>query len=92
MMVLLNTLHIGCTLQYEAEINTFVTLCANKDLCELELSEDEWSSIQLVASWLEKFCDATTQMLATHHSMLSYTYAIFCGLQKHLCVGTIETC
>ncbi len=37
--------HIECTLQYEAEINTFITLHANKNLRDLELSEDEWSSI-----------------------------------------------
>jgi hypothetical protein len=64
--MLSNTLHIGHTLQYEAEINTFVTLQANKDLHDLKLSEDEWSSIQLVTSWLEMFHDATTQMSATH--------------------------
>ncbi len=79
--------HIGRTLQYEAEINTFVTLHANKDLCDLELSEDKWSSIQLVASWLEMFRDATTQMSATHQPMLSHTYAIFRGLQEHLCTS-----
>lgn len=71
-------------MQYEAEINTFVTLRANRDLRDLELSEDEWSSIRLVASWLEKFRDATTQMSATHQPMLSYTHAIFRGLQEHL--------
>jgi hypothetical protein len=76
--------HIGRALQYEAEINTFVTLHANKDLRDLELSEDKWSSIRLVASWLEMFCDATTQMSATHQPMLLHMHAIFCGLQEHL--------
>ena len=61
-----------------------MALRANKDLCDLELSEDKWSSIQLVASWLEKFCDVTTQMSATHWPMLSHTHTIFCGLQEHL--------
>ena len=79
------TSHIGRTLQYEAKINTFVALHANKDLCDLELSEDKWSSIQLVASWLEKFRNVTTQMSATHWPMLSHTHTIFCGLQEHLC-------
>lgn len=82
-----NLSHIGHALQYEAEINAFVMLCANKNLRDLELSEDGWSSIRLVTSWLEKFCDATTQMLATHQPMLSHTHAIFCGLQKHLCMS-----
>ena len=76
--------HIGRALQYEAEINTFVTLRTNKDLRDLELSEDEWSSIRLVASWLEMFRAATTQMSATHQPMLSHTHAIFRGLQEHL--------
>ena len=61
-----------------------MALHANKDLCDLELLEDEWSSIQLVASWLEKFCNMTTQMSATHWSMLSHTHTIFHGLQEHL--------
>ena len=75
---------IGRALQYEAEINNFVTLRANRDLCDLELSEDEWSSIRLVAGWLERFRDATTQMSAIHQPMLSHTHAIFRGLQEHL--------
>lgn len=77
-------------MQYEAEINSFVTLRANKDLRDLELSEDEWSSIRLVATWLEKFRDATTQMSATHQPMLSHTHAIFRGLQEHL-RGSLHT-
>jgi hypothetical protein len=85
--MLSNMLHIGHALQYEAKINTFITLHANKDLYNLELSEDEWSSIRLVASWLEMFRDATTQMLATHQPMLSHTHAIFYGLQEHLCTS-----
>ena len=73
-------------MQYEAEakINNFVTLHSNRDLCDLELSEDEWTSIRLVAGWLERFCNATTQMSATHQPMLSYSHAVFCGLQEHL--------
>ena len=46
---------IGRTLQYKAEINDFVMLCANQDLCHLKLSEDKWSSIKLISGWLEKF-------------------------------------
>ena len=72
-------------MQYEAEINTFITHCANRDLRDLELSEDEWTSIKLITGWLEKFQDTTTQMSTTHQPMLSHTYAIFCGLQDHIC-------
>jgi hypothetical protein len=71
-------------LQYEAEINTFVTHYANWDLHDLKLSEDEWTSIKLITGWLEKFRDATTQMSITHQPMLSHTHAIFCGLQDHI--------
>lgn len=71
-------------MQYEVKINNFVTLHANWDLRDLELSEDEWSSIRLVAGWLEKFRDATTQMSAIRQPMLSHTHAIFRGLQEHL--------
>jgi len=84
-VVLLNSSPIGHALQYESEINNFVTLCANRDLHDLELSEDEWSLIRLVAGWLEKFWDATTQMSAVCQPMLSHMHAIFCGLQEHLC-------
>jgi hypothetical protein len=71
-------------LQYEAKINIFVMLQANWDLCDLELSEDEWFSIRFVAGWLERFWDTTTQILAIHQPMLSHTHAIFHGLQEHL--------
>jgi len=59
-------------------------LRANQDLRNLELSEDEWSSIKLITGWLEKFRDATTQMSTIHQPMLSHTHAIFRGLQEHL--------
>jgi len=84
-VILLNPFPIGCALQYKAEINNFVTLCENQDLHDLELSEDKWSSIGLVADWLEKFQDATTQMSAIRQPMLSHMHAIFRGLQEHLC-------
>ena len=83
-VVLLNSSPIGHALQYKSEINNFVTLHANRDLRDLELSEDEWSSIRLVAGWLEKFQDATTQMSAVRQPMLLHTHAIFHGLQEHL--------
>jgi hypothetical protein len=58
--LLSNQLPIGYTLKYEGEINTFVVLCENQDLCNLKLLEGEWSSIKLISGWLEKFWDATT--------------------------------
>ncbi|KAF8573506.1 hypothetical protein K439DRAFT_1262383, partial [Ramaria rubella] len=40
--------------------------------------------IELVTCWLHCFRDATTQMLATKHSTLSSTHAVFKGLQDEL--------
>ena len=40
-------------------------MCENKDLRDLELSEDEWASIRLILHWLEKFWDATTPVYHT---------------------------
>ena len=82
--LLSNQLPIGRALKYEGEINTFVVLHENQDLCNLKLLEGEWSSIKLISGWLEKFWDATTQMSTTHQPMLSHTHAIFHGLQDHI--------
>jgi hypothetical protein len=71
-------------LKYEGEINTFVVLCENQDLHNLELSEGKWSSIKLISGWLKKFWDTITQMSTTHQPMLSHMHAIFCGLQDHI--------
>ncbi|KAH9008870.1 hypothetical protein EDB83DRAFT_2172104, partial [Lactarius deliciosus] len=48
------------------------------------LSDAEWHSIGLVATWLKTFRSATTQMSTTKKPMLSTTHAIFCGLQEDL--------
>ena len=74
--------HVERGLQYRGEITTFVHL--NKELSDLELSETEWTSVQLVASWLEQFHKATAEMSTTKKPMLSHTHAIFHGLQAAL--------
>ena len=74
--------HVERGLQYHGEITTFVHL--NKELSDLELSETEWTSVQLVASWLKQFHKATAEMSTTKKPMLSHTHAIFCGLQAAL--------
>ncbi|KAG6855584.1 hypothetical protein H0H87_000575 [Tephrocybe sp. NHM501043] len=56
----------------------------HKDLHALELSEKEWAAIKEIASWLEMFWSATTEILQTKESMLSSTHLIFCGLQDHV--------
>jgi hypothetical protein len=52
------------------------------DLWPYLLSEAEWHSIELVATWLKTFRSATTQMSATKRPMLSTTHAVFRGLQE----------
>jgi hypothetical protein len=78
----INTLSLGCALDNHESIETFVL--HYKDIRPFELSEDEWSGIELVTNWLKSFQSATTQMSATKTPMLSTTHAIFHGLQGDL--------
>ncbi|KAF8974879.1 hypothetical protein BDQ17DRAFT_1268255, partial [Cyathus striatus] len=55
-----------------------------KDLQGLELSSQEWASVEIVTTWLHAFRQATTQMSLTKECMLLITHAIFCGLQDEL--------
>lgn len=68
-------------LKYKSIINHFISLINEPTL---SLSEDEWSSIQIISQWLKLFRDATEQMSATKHVTLSATHAIFHSLQDHL--------
>jgi len=72
----------GRALDYRDTIDSFVS--RNKDLHALELSNTDWESISLVASWLKSFRSATTEMSATKVPMLSTTHAIFRGLQDDI--------
>ena len=74
--------NIGRALKFQREIDGFVGHTC--DLQSLELDEDEWEAIALVAEWLMVFCLATTQMSMSKTSMLSTTHAIFRGLQQHI--------
>ncbi|KAF8460450.1 hypothetical protein DFH94DRAFT_618290, partial [Russula ochroleuca] len=62
-------------LDYRDTIDSFVS--RNKELHSLELSDDDWESIKLVASWLKSFRSATVEMSTTKIPMLSTTHAIF---------------
>jgi hypothetical protein len=73
---------LGRALDYRNTIDSFVS--RNKDLHALELSNSDWESITLVASWLKSFRSATTEMSATKVPMLSTTHAIFRGLQDDI--------
>ena len=70
-----NLWNIGRALDYRDTIDSFVS--RNKDLHTLKLSNADWESIKLVASWLKSFRSATTEMSITKSPMLSTTHAIF---------------
>ena len=73
---------VGRALDYHDTIDSFVS--QNKDLHALELSNADWESIKLVASWLKSFRFVTTEMSTTKSPMLSMTHAIFQGLQDEI--------
>ena len=73
---------LGRALDYRDTIDSFVS--RNKDLHAFELSNTDWESIKLVATWLKSFQSATIEMSATKVPMLSTTHAIFRGLQDDI--------
>ena len=75
-------LQSGRALDYRPAIDSYVT--RNHDLYPYELSDEDWSSISMVSSWLKSFRSATTQMSVTKVPMLSTTLAIFRGLQDDI--------
>jgi hypothetical protein len=56
----------------------------HRDLHKYDLTALDWDSIILVTGWLKSFRTATTLMSTTKRPMLSYTHAIFRGLQEDL--------
>ena len=79
---MLTWLLLGHAIQYRKVIETFVAV--NKDLHKFKLTEEDWTTITLVSTWLKQFHSATIQMSATKTPMLSLTLAIFQGLQDSL--------
>ncbi|KAF8440933.1 hypothetical protein L210DRAFT_3400461 [Boletus edulis BED1] len=69
-------------MDYHSVIDDFVA--KNRELRKHELQDEDWKAIALVAHWLKLFQSATTQMSTTKHPMLSWTHAIFRGLQDSL--------
>ncbi|KAJ7102799.1 hypothetical protein C8R44DRAFT_746776 [Mycena epipterygia] len=53
----------------------------HRDLHHFDLTNSDWDAIILVTGWLKSFRTATTLMSTTKRPMLSYTHAIFRGLQ-----------
>ncbi|KAJ3533021.1 hypothetical protein NMY22_g7505 [Coprinellus aureogranulatus] len=56
----------------------------NLELRKFELSDSDWTAIEMVCKWLECFQAATREMSATRTPMLSTTIAIFRGLQQQI--------
>jgi hypothetical protein len=73
---------LGRALDYRDTIDSFVS--RNKDLHALELTNADWESITLVASWLKLFRSTTTEMSTTKSPMVSITHAIFRALQDDI--------
>ncbi|KAJ7062528.1 hypothetical protein C8F01DRAFT_1056364, partial [Mycena amicta] len=69
-------------IRYRKQIDDFVG--KHRELRHLDLDDDEWDGVILVAGWLKSFRTATTLMSTTKRPMLSYTHAIFRGLQDDL--------
>jgi hypothetical protein len=78
-MAILCSRPLGRALDFEQVIDRYVA--QDRDLWSAELLPTEWDAIRLVMKWLKTFHSATTQMSATKHSTLSFTHAIFRGLQ-----------
>lgn len=69
-------------LDYRTAVDNFVA--KTKDLRMYEMNADDWKYISLVTSWLKSFRSATTQMSTTKHASLSFTHAVFRGLQEEV--------
>ncbi|KAL4258188.1 Zinc finger BED domain-containing [Pleurotus pulmonarius] len=57
---------------------------SQREIRHLEIEPDAWSSVALLADWLQAFRDATNGMSSTSFPMLSTIHATFRGLQDHI--------
>jgi hypothetical protein len=71
---------VGRALDFREAIDSFVA--KTRDLRAFELTASDWESIILITGWLKAFRSATTQMSTTKRATLSFTHAIFRGLQE----------
>ena len=72
----------GRAMDYRTVIDDFVA--KNREIRKHELQDEDWEAIAIVAMWLKSFRSATTQMSTTKRPMLSWTHAIFRGLEDSL--------
>ncbi|KAJ7938837.1 hypothetical protein B0H13DRAFT_1851417 [Mycena leptocephala] len=78
-MLLRSQFILGRAIDHRQVITDFVG--KHRDLHQYDLDVNDWESIVLVTGWLKSFRTATTLMSTTKRPMLSYTHAIFRGLQ-----------
>jgi hAT family C-terminal dimerisation region len=76
----LSEIWAGRALDYREAIDSFVA--KTRDLRAFELALSDWDAVILITGWLKSFRSATTQMSTTKHATLSFTHAIFRGLQE----------
>jgi hypothetical protein len=76
----LSEIWVGRALDYREAIDSFVA--KTRDLRAFELAPSDWDAVILVTGWLKSFRSATTQMSTTKRATLSFTHAIFRGLQE----------
>jgi len=69
-------------MDYHSVLDDFIA--KNKEICKHELQDEDWEAIALVAQWLKSFQSATTQISTMKCPMLSWTHAMFHGLQDSL--------
>jgi hypothetical protein len=72
----------GRALDHRKIIDDFVG--KHRDMHHLDLTAVDWDAITLVAGWLKSFRTATTLMSTTKRPVLSFTHAVFRGLQDDL--------
>lgn len=73
---------LGRALQYREAVNAYIY--RHEDLIQYRLTDEDWKAIEMVTRWLNLFQSATTQMSSTKTPMLSWTHAIFRGLQAEI--------
>jgi len=79
---ILIVLLLGQAMDYCSVLDDFIA--KNRELHKHELQDEDWEAIALVTQWLKSFQSTTTQMSMTKCPMLSWTHAIFHGLQDSL--------
>jgi hypothetical protein len=71
--------------KYKKQIYDFTAM--NLELRPLELTSEDWNTIELVMEWLYAYRELTEQMSATKTVTLSACHAVLHNLQNHPCAA-----